>query len=245
MDSIKKWLLICSFGLFISGLSGCSNATEQTHENTNTEIIIDTHIEDIDTSMEIETESMDYFGEYQLNFYLVSTDPEGNKMEVDMDIYHKGENSRYIINQMPTIPDSPLQTYETLVLWDTTYVKMWVNDQKIWFKAEGVEATQLDDQLFDLEEVQAELTADADDIKQEKIDSKTMTCYYRNDGVQNGKACIWDGIFTYAESITLDGSEIKTVMNISDYKKTVDDQIFAKPTDVRDMVELMEMMLGK
>lgn len=112
------------------------------------------------------------------------------------------------------------------------------------FKAEGVEATQLDNQLFDLEQMQAQLEADADAVKEESVGKRKMTCYYQTVDGQKGKACTYDGIFAYAESVTLDGSDIKTVMEVSDYKKSVDDGLFGKPTDVRDMMELMEMVLG-
>ena len=243
---MKKFGLILSMFAVVFRLTACgwvTNSEEWIVNNWNEMSEVNGSFDSSGWQEEL-ADTKNSFDEYQLNFYLISADPEGNEVVMDMDVFHKGDKTLYVINEMPSIPDSPIDTYKTLMLWGDTYVEMWVKWEKSWFKAEGMEETQLDNQFFDLEEMQAELEAEADDVKKEKINGKNMTCYYHTDEEEEGKACTYDGIFAYAESSMLDGSEIETVMEVSDYKKSVKDSVFEKPTDVRDMVELMELMMG-
>lgn len=235
---MKKILGLFMMFTVVFGLAACGNKNVDT-DNVDT---VETSNENIETNTNGTTLDLK---EYQLNFHLVSSDVDGNEMVMDMDVYQKGNKALYIINEMPEMPDSPIKTLQTLIIDDTSYVQMEVNGESSWFKSEGLDQTQLSDQLFDLEDVQAELEKDADSKQDETIDGKKMTCYYKNDGTQDGKACTYKGIFTYAETTMLDGSDINTIMTVSNYSEKVKDSIFVEPTDAKDMMELMNMMMGE
>jgi hypothetical protein len=231
-------------GLVVFGLTACGKDSDTTNETATTSgTVVDNQEVAVDDSTT--TDGTISFDEYQLNFYLNSTDLSGNQLIMDMDVYQKGDKALYVINKMPETPESPIKTLKTLIIGDVNYVNMEVNGKAMWFKAEGLDATQLDAQLFDLGKMQTELEATADQSKDETIDGKKMTCYYKNDGTEDGKACTYKGVFTYAESKMLDGSDISTIMKVSNFKDNVDDKVFAEPTDAKDMVELMGMLGGE
>ncbi len=230
---------------FVVSLSACGSKDQNADDqgNTSGNVVVNN---DVDTNM-VDTDDADIktdLDEYQLNFDLVSTDKDGKEMHVNMDVYQKGDKVLYVMNEMPVEQDMPIITHKSLTTNGKNYVQMEVKGTTNWFVAQGVDQTALADQMFNLKKMQSELTKDAKKVTHEKIDGKKMTCYYRNDGIEEGKACTYKGVFAYAESDMLDGSKIHTVMKITNYKEKVKDSIFDEPTDAKDMTELMGMMGG-
>lgn len=225
---------------FVLSLAACGNKDAKTHttdENVNTGNVA---VANVDTTGNTTPDAN--FDEYQLNFDLTSSDASGNDMAMNMDVFQKGNKVLYVMNKMPVTDKAPFVTRKSLTTNGKNYIEIEMNGETNWFVAEGVDQSLLDQQMFNLGQMQEELKKDADSVKKETIDGKKMVCYYKNDGTQDGKACTYKGIFAYAEAVMLDGTNVKTVMKVSNYKDSVKDSVFKEPKDAKNMTELMGMM---
>ena len=225
-----------SMGIVLFGLTACGGNTVESWDTANT----GHETESLDISGWANTTDTDaLFYEYQAHMLINSSDPYDSTMVIDVNIYKKGDNYRYVINEMPSMSPT-LNTLEILKVWDNNYALMASNGEEFWLKAGDMEATAMNEATFDLASMQAGLEDEASDVKEETIDGKKLTCYYLRDETTDWKACLDDGVMVYAESNMLDETEIHTVIRVEDFKDKVSDNVFVEPKDARDMMEVLE-----
>jgi len=210
-------------GCFLCGVMvWCSPKTENNNtENAPQELEKPLVENDTQTDTKGDTWSLD---EYQLHFQLNSSDPSGLEFVVEMDVYRKQNNIRYIIHKMPQLPDVPFAIEELMVKDGKYYSKISADGEAFWTMTN--EGAGMMDAFFDLETAQESLSEASYQTQDELIDGMMMTCYYKKDESESGKACTHQGIFAYAESEMLDGSDIKTVMKVSEFQRSVSDGVF-------------------
>jgi len=216
-------------------LPACGN--KETTDDTTT---INTTTEAAENIIDDKTETpVVNLKEYQLKIS-IQADNNGEKQKIVMQIFQKNDKALYIMEDMPNISESPVQPLRSLLVGPDMYTQMRISGEDIRFKAEGEGMGLSMQDFFDLEQIQTDMEAEADNKKEEKINGKKMICYYK-DG-EEGKACTYKGIFAYWEA-TDPETGASTIMEVSDYDTNVNEDVFEIPTDAKDMAELATYMM--